>query len=65
MQRKNRFQFLLLKTGKLQHMGVKSRMLGRPENGEPAAKERIFLRQQEDAITKLVDKTEDDWSKLI
>lgn len=40
-------------------------MLGRPENREPAAKERIFIRQQEDAITKLVDKTEYDWSKLI
>jgi hypothetical protein len=40
-------------------------MLGRPENCEPAAKQRVFLRQQEDAITKLVDKTEDYWSKLI
>ena len=40
-------------------------MLGRPENNEPAAKQRVFLRQQEDALAKLLDETENDRSKLI
>jgi hypothetical protein len=64
-QRKNRFELVLLEAGKLQHICVKSRTLGRPENYEPAAKQRVFLRQQEDALAKLVDETEDDRSKLI
>ena len=62
---KNRFKFLLLEAGKLQHICVKSPDAWTPKNSESTTEKPVFLRQQEDALAKLIDETEDDRSKLI
>ena len=65
MERKKLVKRVLRLAGQLQQIRKKPGMLRSREKSEPVTKKRAFLRQEVDAIAKLVHKRENDRSKLV